>query len=117
MRAAASRTFCTAGRSSPMRTAMIAITTNSSISVKATRRGRRVIEDLSLGKEEEYVPGPPNGPGSRNGSCPERNSPVGVERGSNGARRANSEPPREGRRIVAKGGGKVGTDFGLGEGT
>src|SRR5262245_29067542 len=33
-RAAASRTFCTAGKSMPMRIAMMAITTNSSISVK-----------------------------------------------------------------------------------
>src|SRR5262249_43354604 len=38
MRAAASRTFWTAGRSRPMRTAMIAITTSSSISVKPRRR-------------------------------------------------------------------------------
>src|SRR4029078_12190118 len=41
-RAAASRTFCTAGSSNPMRIAMIAITTNSSLSVKA--RFRRVGE-------------------------------------------------------------------------
>ena len=34
MRAAASRTFCTAGSNRPIRMAMIAITTNSSISVK-----------------------------------------------------------------------------------
>src|SRR5262249_42323676 len=39
MRAAASRTFWTAGTSRPMRIAIIAITTSSSISVKA-RRGR-----------------------------------------------------------------------------
>jgi hypothetical protein len=38
-RLAASRTFWTAGRSSPIRTAMIAITTNSSINVNP-RRGR-----------------------------------------------------------------------------
>src|SRR5262245_36105926 len=38
-RAAASRTFCTAGKSRPMRMAMIAITTKSSISVNP-RRGR-----------------------------------------------------------------------------
>jgi hypothetical protein len=37
MRAAAARTFWTAGRSSPIRTAMIAITTNNSISVKPRR--------------------------------------------------------------------------------
>jgi hypothetical protein len=35
--AAASRTFWTAGRSRPMRTAMMATTTNSSIKVKASR--------------------------------------------------------------------------------
>jgi hypothetical protein len=33
-RAAASRTFCTAGSSSPIRIAMMAITTNNSMSVK-----------------------------------------------------------------------------------
>src|SRR5205814_239754 len=40
MRAAASRTFWTAGSSRPMRMAMMAITTSNSISVKA-RRGAR----------------------------------------------------------------------------
>src|SRR5262245_46538131 len=34
MRAAASRTFCTAGSKRPIRTAIIAMTTNSSINVK-----------------------------------------------------------------------------------
>src|SRR5579875_1532845 len=38
VRAAASRTFCTAGSNRPMSTAMMAITTKSSIRVKATRR-------------------------------------------------------------------------------
>jgi hypothetical protein len=37
MRAAADRTFCTAGSSRPMRTAMIAITTSNSIRVKPRR--------------------------------------------------------------------------------
>src|SRR5688572_14602877 len=37
MRAAASRTFCTAGSSRPIRIAIIAITTSNSISVKARR--------------------------------------------------------------------------------
>src|SRR5262245_2395390 len=37
MRAAASRTFWTAGRRRPMRIAMMAITTNSSINVKPRR--------------------------------------------------------------------------------
>src|SRR5262245_39301377 len=39
MRAAGSRTFCTAGRRRPIRVAMIAITTSSSISVKASLLG------------------------------------------------------------------------------
>ena len=34
MRAAASRTFCTAGKSSPIKIAMIAITTSNSMRVK-----------------------------------------------------------------------------------
>src|SRR5437763_11972449 len=38
IRAAASRTFWTAGRSRPIKTAMMAITTSSSISVNAGRR-------------------------------------------------------------------------------
>src|SRR5436190_22586457 len=43
MRAAASRTFWTAGNSRPMSTAMMAMTTSSSISVKPRReRERRV---------------------------------------------------------------------------
>src|SRR5262249_48099356 len=37
MRAAASRTFCTAGSNRPIRTAMMAITTSSSIRVNAER--------------------------------------------------------------------------------
>src|SRR5262249_24397903 len=40
VRSAASRTFWTAGTSSPIRTARIAITTSSSISVKPARAGR-----------------------------------------------------------------------------
>src|SRR5207244_4496213 len=40
IRAAASRTFCTAGSSRPIRMAMIAITTSNSISVNADRRIR-----------------------------------------------------------------------------
>src|SRR5204863_4410181 len=43
IRAAASRTFWTAGSKSPIRIAMIAITTNSSMSVKPGRRRRRVM--------------------------------------------------------------------------
>src|SRR5262245_21560826 len=40
-RAAASRVRCTAGRSRPISTAMMAITTSSSMRVKPRRRGRR----------------------------------------------------------------------------
>src|SRR5262245_38464205 len=43
IRAAASRTFCTAGSSKPIRTAMMAITTSSSINVNPERRGERDI--------------------------------------------------------------------------
>src|SRR5438132_13782430 len=39
-RLAASRTFCTAGSNRPISTAMMAITTSSSMSVNARRRGR-----------------------------------------------------------------------------
>src|SRR4051812_42951930 len=52
MRAAASRTFWTAGNSRPIRMAMMAITTSNSIKVKA---GRRRMMD----PREEFVPGSP----------------------------------------------------------
>src|SRR5215211_6518843 len=42
MRAAASRTFCTAGNNNPMRIAIIAITTRSSMSVNADRARPRL---------------------------------------------------------------------------
>src|SRR4051794_12622173 len=45
IRAAASRTFWTAGSSRPMRIAMIAMTTNSSISVNARRDRERYREE------------------------------------------------------------------------
>src|SRR5262245_39856351 len=53
MRAAASRTFWTAGNNSPMRMAMMAMTTNNSISVNPLRRqgGREDTVSL-LGREE-----------------------------------------------------------------
>src|SRR3954466_3635998 len=44
VRAAASRTFWTAGSNNPIRIAMIAITTSSSISVKPKRGRARVIK-------------------------------------------------------------------------
>src|SRR4051812_42609869 len=44
--AAASRTFWTAGRSNPMRIAMMAMTTSSSISVKAAWRPRVAEQDM-----------------------------------------------------------------------
>src|SRR5262245_34123572 len=46
MRAAASRTFWTAGRSRPIRMAMMAMTTSSSIRVKADRRVERFMDLL-----------------------------------------------------------------------
>src|SRR5207253_2303366 len=53
VRAAASRTFCTAGRSRPISTAMMAMTTSSSISVKACRRDvrRRMLSSKVRGVE------------------------------------------------------------------
>src|SRR6516165_5507730 len=53
MRAAASRTFCTAGSNRPMRMAMMAITTSSSISVKAGRRDRTDIAFSQREKEKD----------------------------------------------------------------
>src|SRR5262249_542552 len=52
MRAAASRTFCTAGSRRPIRMAMMAITTSNSISVRANRRGKRMAGP-SQGRENE----------------------------------------------------------------
>src|SRR5262245_52287078 len=50
MRLAASRTFCTAGTKRPIKMAMMAITTNSSIRVKARRRREnRGMTDPPLG--------------------------------------------------------------------
>src|SRR5262249_13386132 len=45
MRLAASRTFCAAGKSRPMSTAMMAMTTRSSMSVKPHSRRRRIDEE------------------------------------------------------------------------
>src|SRR3954452_20986685 len=50
MRLAASRTFWTAGSKRPMRTAMMAITTSSSISVKPRRRDEGARMATFLGK-------------------------------------------------------------------
>src|SRR5262245_58599327 len=70
VRAAASRTFCTAGRSRPIRMAMIAITTSSSISVKHRRRvGRKQV--IHTSREERRTkkiqknPGPLFGLGDK----------------------------------------------------
>src|SRR3954447_9619598 len=54
VRAAASRTFCTAGRSRPIRIAMIAMTTNSSIRVNA---GRQLDRDVMVAVLREYARG------------------------------------------------------------
>src|SRR5438128_602247 len=48
MRLAASRTFCTAGSSRPMRTAMMAMTTSNSIRVKPIRRPESGYGDGSM---------------------------------------------------------------------
>src|SRR5438132_3556376 len=49
IRAAASRTFCTAGNNRPIRTAMMAMTTSSSMRVNADRRAER---NLLMGTSE-----------------------------------------------------------------
>src|SRR5262249_43831268 len=56
MRAAASRTFCTAGSSRPMRMAMMAMTTSSSISVKPLWVRRRVMGPPVM-REKEITSG------------------------------------------------------------
>src|SRR5437899_2667707 len=53
MRLAASRTFWTAGSSSPMRMAMMAITTSNSISVKPDRRRNMVTPHNGLTKSHD----------------------------------------------------------------
>src|SRR5262245_49354553 len=64
MRLAASRTFCTAGNSSPINTAMMAITTSSSISVKprVRRDGERAGNMTDLPKKDEERAGARRGP-------------------------------------------------------
>src|SRR5262249_6593832 len=53
MRAAASRTFWTAGSKRPMRMAMVAMTTSNSISVKAERR---ITDDMKhLGSRDSFA--------------------------------------------------------------
>src|SRR5437588_8896972 len=52
-RLAASRTFCTAGNSRPMSTARMAITTKSSIRVKAQRGFMDVLAWVSLERHQE----------------------------------------------------------------
>jgi hypothetical protein len=67
MRAAASRTFCTAGSSRPMRMAMMAMTTSNSISVKPRQR-------LSLRKSGTTAsPGEEERQGRNNAPNDERN--------------------------------------------
>jgi len=53
VRLAASRTFWAAGSSRPMSTAMMAMTTSSSISVNADRRDERLDMTPSPGKNDE----------------------------------------------------------------
>src|SRR5436190_10286105 len=55
IRAAASRTFWTAGNNNPINTAMMAITTNNSIRVNADRlTGLRDMIHLKRGKERDH---------------------------------------------------------------
>ena len=56
--AAASRTFCTAGNNRPIRIAMMAITTKSSMSVNAPLRPRSSRHDQSLVRKSDEVAGP-----------------------------------------------------------
>src|SRR5262249_31388372 len=56
-RAAASRTFCTAGTSKPMRMAMMAMTTSNSISVNARRESRRAMRFASEDACRSVPPG------------------------------------------------------------
>src|SRR5581483_2956663 len=58
VRAAASRTFCTAGTKRAMRMAMIAMTTSSSISVKPWRR-EDIGKPFHEGKKKEIKAGRP----------------------------------------------------------
>src|SRR5207248_2701135 len=80
-RAAASRTFWTAGSNSPIRMAMIAITTSSSISVNAVRprrrggRGESGMGDSGLGEGRQDIDGgnrymSPGGPGMQPPGAP-----------------------------------------------
>src|SRR5262245_49093554 len=73
MRAAASRTFCTAGKSRPIRMAMIAMTTSSSISVKP-----RVL------KRNHLMRTPPNRTEMKSGQVTRRTRPT-LRRGPGGA--------------------------------
>src|SRR5262249_53282099 len=67
MRAAASRTFCTAGKSRPIRMAMMAITTSSSISVKPRLRRAGRVNDMTyspsvIRRTGDKADGPTTGP-------------------------------------------------------
>src|SRR5579872_6475054 len=57
MRAAASRTFWTAGKSRPIKMAMMAITTNSSISVKPRQRRKKRSDGIKSPLEQVSVAG------------------------------------------------------------
>src|SRR6516164_9472420 len=75
VRAAASRIFWTAGSKSPMRIAMMAMTTRSSTSVNAVRRTERMTRASRGGTESGFLPKP------MVALCepdrPQRNPPVG----------------------------------------
>src|SRR6516164_802800 len=56
MRLAASRTFCTAGKRSPTRTAMMAMTTRSSINVMPPREPRMIGNLQEIAGQQEPIP-------------------------------------------------------------
>src|SRR5579864_1548949 len=81
MRAAASRTFCTAGNSRPMRIDIIAITTKSSMSVNAERKREELATIHNpfrrVGRNMRKMPG---SSGSRHGEVKQPAGPGCLER-------------------------------------
>src|SRR5947209_1036670 len=125
-RLAASRTFWTAGSSSPIRTATIAITTNSSISVNA-RRVRMEVPSRKFGERTASVRGarPRAGGVKRQGGAGGRGRPAVGGLGQACGRRGGGSEGRSGRgeadssagRSQPAGGGPAGPDTTGGGGT
>src|SRR5262245_26836706 len=92
MRAAASRTFCTAGSRSPIKIAMIAITTSNPISVRTRRWGmREYISVLGIEGRSRSIPEKlPQAP-----YRPQRAKTIAdVRKGTGKGRRVDPHPPR-----------------------